>query len=107
MYQVLKYLKNMDNLNGLTGLQQLTKFDRMLNDCKEHFFYFFFPLNRELKTSKTLPICGKDASIILVLQDISKDIVYMMQRSPTLGYTGILQGVLSSLWKELVCRVWK
>ena len=101
MYQVSESLKNMEHLTGHSGLQQIAKFVRVAKACKERFLDAFFPLKQQDENMKEFISLREDAASILILQDMTNDIVRNMQRSITLGQIGKLQVLLPFLPKDL------
>jgi hypothetical protein len=101
IYQVSESLKNMEHLTGQSGLQQVAKFVGVVKHCKERFFDVFFPLKYQDENMKEFISLREDAASILILQDITNDIVRNMQSSITLGQIGRLQVLLPFLPKDL------
>jgi hypothetical protein len=101
IYQVSESLKNMEHLIGQSGLQQVAKFVGVVKHCKERFFDVFFPLKYQDENMKEFISLREDAASILILQDITNDIVRNMQSSITLGQIGRLQVLLPFLPKDL------
>jgi hypothetical protein len=100
MYKVSESLKNMELLTGKSELQQVAKFG-VVKVCKERFFDVFFPLKHQDENMNEFISLREDAASILILQDITNDIVCNMQRSITFGQIGRLQVLLPFLPKDL------
>lgn len=100
MYKVSESLKNMEHLTGQSGLQQVAKFG-VVTICKECFFDVFFPLKHQDQNMKEFISLCEDAASILILQDITSDLVCNMKGTITLGQIGRLQVLLPFLPKDL------